>query len=601
MRIRWLRRSVALAVLSPVLACSQTLNLPARRSDALSGSDFATKLTGLAAAEREQSIRREILGGNVPDFLRHLQPVTLRDAPTNTLTVWVTPDYLAIGSNEDCFLMPMRPETAQAIADATGCLLPTRKLVDATYAQASVKLKPAPIAPSPAMTTIPVFVEHNATIAAMRRLRLVGHPLSALVAGHKKDVVITPRLAAAPGKVAIYGWHRTNDTPIQPLYLGHTSAWVDYSHGIRLVQNQCELNGRVEMLAPVLATPKLAALASDEGVIANPRYELSGKPLPRPASISSSGGESAGVLQSSKTITNSLNERISEFAFEQSVRLQLNEPISAPTNQPVKLVLYALPNGNTIEHTAGRKLRPGDDWHFDIQHIAAQTRFVRQRLSNDTVVVAYLEVAEKSWPAWRRKHTNSAELIHPIVNNLVSRYAGRSPKLTLNGHSGGGSFIFGFIDGVERIPPIIERIAFLDSNYAFDPAKRHGEKLAAWLQTASQPSLLIFAYHDDIALLNGKTFVSASGGTWGRSQAMLETLGRHFTFTSSDKANLKTHTSLAGRLRFLLMENPDKAVLHTVQVERNGFIHSLLANTPHESRGYEYFGPRAYTNDLLPE
>jgi len=35
------------------------------------------------------------------------------------------------------------------------------------------------------------------------------------------------------------------------------------------------------------------------------------------------------------------------------------------------IILYALPNGNTTEHTMGKKKVEGDDWHFDIQHIKA--------------------------------------------------------------------------------------------------------------------------------------------------------------------------------------------------------------------------------------
>jgi hypothetical protein len=31
-----------------------------------------------------------------------------------------------------------------------------------------------------------------------------------------------------------------------------------------------------------------------------------------------------------------------------------------------------------------------------------------------------------------------------------------------------------------------------------------------------------------------------------------------------------------------------------VQVERNGFIHALLAGTPFEQTGYVYLGERAY-------
>jgi hypothetical protein len=97
-----------------------------------------------------------------------------------------------------------------------------------------------------------------------------------------------------------------------------------------------------------------------------------------------------------------------------------------------------------------------------------------------------------------------------------------------------------------------------------------------------------------VALLNGKTFVSDQGGTWGRSLAMQKDLAEHFMFESEMKADWRRFTATDGRTKFLLRENPSKIVLHTRQVEWNGFIHAMLTGTPLENQNYEYFGPRAY-------
>ena len=85
-----------------------------------------------------------------------------------------------------------------------------------------------------------------------------------------------------------------------------------------------------------------------------------------------------------------------------------------------------------------------------------------------------------------------------------------------------------------------------------------------------------------------------TGGTWYRSHLMRTNLAAHFAFTSARAGDFEHHTALSGRVEFLLHTNPDRAILHTVQVEKNGFIHSLLSGTPQENRGYRYFGPRAY-------
>jgi hypothetical protein len=106
--------------------------------------------------------------------------------------------------------------------------------------------------------------------------------------------------------------------------------------------------------------------------------------------------------------------------------------------------------------------------------------------------------------------------------------------------------------------------------------------------------LKIFAYNDAVALLDGKPFVSATGGTWGRSQLMLSNFGAYFVFNHDEVDGLHRHRALGGRVQFLLKENPERKILHTVQVERNGFIHAMLSGTAREEDGYRYFGPRAY-------
>ena len=48
----------------------------------------------------------------------------------------------------------------------------------------------------------------------------------------------------------------------------------------------------------------------------------------------------------------------------------------------------------------------------------------------------------------------------------------------------------------------------------------------------------------------------------------------------------------------LMKKNPNREVLHTVLVEKNGYIHSLLFGTPFECEGYEFYGDAAY-RDLI--
>jgi hypothetical protein len=272
-----------LALLLAVAAAhlnGQTLNLPSRSANAQGGDAFASSVSLLGREEREDRILQEVLAGNIPAFLRQLVPVTTRITlgGSDRVARWfVTPDYLGIGSDDDYFLMPMTPLLAQRIADATGCLLPTKKMVDEIYRAAPIKLAPRPIPPSGAMITVPVFKQHNDTLRVQRAAAIAQWPLGVLVGGHKKDVIISNAIVAnlkpsVPGPVVIYGWHQLNGVPLQPVYNGHGETYADYSHGIRLVQRLATLDGVQVTIETLLNDPALWLLFSDEGKITKPRY-----------------------------------------------------------------------------------------------------------------------------------------------------------------------------------------------------------------------------------------------------------------------------------------------------------------------------------------
>jgi hypothetical protein len=254
-----------------------TPHFPPRSEKALGGHELALLLAKLSPKDREERIYREVADGNVPDSERVFVPVPLTaeiDGATVKATIYVIPDYLAIGTDADHLYVPLTPYTAQRIADYYHCSLPTPKMVDAVYQAATVKLAPSPIPPSPAMTTVPVFWDHTEMVDKQRRAVLTEHGYGELVAGDKKDIVICLALAFPDKNVAIYGWHKLDGQPIQPVYTKHLSSWADYSHGIRLILNEVSINGRQSSVQEVLADPKLAKVLSYEGVIPNPRYTM---------------------------------------------------------------------------------------------------------------------------------------------------------------------------------------------------------------------------------------------------------------------------------------------------------------------------------------
>ncbi len=251
-------------------------DMPRRARSAEGASVVMARLDAVDGVTRDRHAAREILSGNIPGFLRNLRPVSIRglaaDGSTVVVTLCVTPDYLALGSNADYARIPLGLRAATRIGDAFNMMLPTPRMVDLIHRGASTRLLPKPMPAGPQMTSTGYLMQHNATIDAQRAR--AGAAPGTLISGHKKDVVLTTRLASMPGRVAIYGWHRGNGQPIQPLSTVHGAGYADYSHGVRLVSRTAFLNGRPVDLRDLIASPLYASLLSDEGPVAGPRLRM---------------------------------------------------------------------------------------------------------------------------------------------------------------------------------------------------------------------------------------------------------------------------------------------------------------------------------------
>jgi hypothetical protein len=157
----------------------------------------------------------------------------------------------------------MNPYTAQQVATIFGASLITAKLSDHIYQNAEIKLTPFNYIPvGNANELVSKFVDHNQEIEKQRLKS--GGKNGQLISGIKKDVILSSRIARQPGKVVIYGWHKPDGKPIQPVYSGHVDWYVDYSHGIRLMNNQVLIDGKLMLVSEVLKHPVLYRLFSDE-------------------------------------------------------------------------------------------------------------------------------------------------------------------------------------------------------------------------------------------------------------------------------------------------------------------------------------------------
>jgi hypothetical protein len=298
-------------------------------------------------------------------------------------------------------------------------------------------------------------------------------------------------------------------------------------------------------------------------------------------------------------------DEFSEQTREQQiddVRILAVASQSFDSHKPTSLIIYALPNGNSIEQTIGCREAQGRDWHFYIQHIGAQTRLLREIDPDENVVIAYVEATAKgvglSWPAWKQQHADAPQRIRDIVGRVVQQLPGK-PSIGLVAHSGGGSFVTSYIN-TDAIDDRIARIAFLDANYTYHDEQHHGEKLLAWLRGDVSRMLVVLAYDDRNIELNGKKVVPDYGGTWRASFRMIDFFRQQTALQQGTfRDDFDTFTGMNGQIRFFLLRNPNNQILHTRLVgEMSGFVAAMTMGTDHERQLAE---PVAYEKWISAE
>lgn len=276
------------------------------------------------------------------------------------------------------------------------------------------------------------------------------------------------------------------------------------------------------------------------------------------------------------------------------VCITVEAPETLDPKKPTELIFFTLPNGNNIDWTAGKLLEEGDDWHYNIQHVSAQTRFMKANDPGKNYVTVYLKDQKRSWTTWRYRHADILpQTLESIISDISALYKDYRPEVTLSSHSGGGYFLFEYIRTAKTINPLINRFVFIDSVYGYLEEVHHA-KLADWLKDKNH-YLCVISYEDATVIYEGKPLVSKEGGTWGRSHAMVRDLSCDFKFKKQEDAQWEVYRALKKRITFKLLKNPEGTIWHTVLVDRNGFIDSCWSGTRREGKGYEFWGERAYS------
>lgn len=291
-------------------------------------------------------------------------------------------------------------------------------------------------------------------------------------------------------------------------------------------------------------------------------------------------------------------EQVKSYTFDTDVNIVINAPSAKQFNPklPTKLILYTLPNGNTIAQTIGKKMKPGDDWHYNIQHIGAQTRQLREVIKKENIIVTYLTPSSKSWPSWGGVHKeNRNQLIPQLIESVKNQLPRPPDEVILSSHSGGGSFIFNYLNSVEHIPDWIGRISFLDSVYNYTEEEQHSDKFIEWLKQNPKHVLSIISYDDRNIMLNGKLVLGPTGGTYRKTHKIIDRYQQEIPLSMSSTAEYMHWQGMNGQIDIIILLNPENKILHTVIVEKNGFVYAMTVGTKYENKAGIFWGPAAYT------
>lgn len=243
-------------------SCQRRLHIPYNSKAGISGRDFYKQTVSQSWASRDSLFLELFRKGNMPDFLFRFVPVrvehTLSSGKQVRIIFYCSPDYVSVGTDKDWARLPITPMTAQVLADSLQCFLPTRKMVDLIYQQSQVKLEPVPMYAF-RDSTITLW-QHHLIVEGQRQGR------KGLISGIKKDIVIASdsSFKGRTDRVAIYGWHKPDGNPIQPLYTGHVNWYVDYSHGARLVYRKIKVDGHWIDYTTFFNDPNLRPALFDE-------------------------------------------------------------------------------------------------------------------------------------------------------------------------------------------------------------------------------------------------------------------------------------------------------------------------------------------------
>lgn len=189
------------------------------------------------------------------------------------------PDYEAIFSvtsdalhivleNGSKFRPPCSAQLQQKCAEVFTASLPTPKIMDMSYVQASIKLDCVSLAAGAKMSTVDYSKLYNQEFEKRRAGR------EGLIRDAGKSWVLSNRLGESKNIAINHGFYSKSGSSISggvKLYQSvggrHNFLHTDYSQLIQLVSSQCLLNNETVEIVDLMKHPVLCKLLSYEGIL----------------------------------------------------------------------------------------------------------------------------------------------------------------------------------------------------------------------------------------------------------------------------------------------------------------------------------------------
>jgi hypothetical protein len=263
-------------------------------------------------------------------------------------------------------------------------------------------------------------------------------------------------------------------------------------------------------------------------------------------------------------------------------------------------MVFATPNGNTLEQTLGCRPSEKVDWRYDIQHVAAQIRWLQNQDTSTDYILAVVQAPQLSWPEFRRTTADSNRWISEFVESIKTEVSAQ--EVVLACHSGGGSFLWGWINAHQELPEYLHRMIFLDANYSFSTEDGHDRKLLEWLTRSQENALIVIAYDDREIQLNGKKVVGSDDGTYRATERMRKCFSSRIEFSEVNDGSFRNAIGLEGRIQLLVHQNPDNKILHTALVgEMNGLAVGMALAKKDMISAVRLSEPRSYSEWIQTE